>query len=446
MFEYDSDSLKSIAEAVIRRAGDLGASACAVDVSENVGLDVNVRRRRVETIEQTRDKGMGVTVYVGTRRGHASSSDFDLGALGETVAAAYEIARYTAEDPCAGLPEPDTLAVAIPDLDLFHLWDVDAERAIAIAIEAETAAFDTSPMVRNSDGASVSVGYGHFFSANSLGFAGGYEFSRHSLACSPIARRGRSMQRDDWYSAHCNPQRLADPAALGRYAAQRALSRLGARRISTRSAPVLFESPLACGLLGHFVQAVSGTSLYRKASFLVDSLGQQVFAPHIDITEDPHRRGEPGSAPFDAEGVATRKRAVVEAGAVAGYFLSTYSGRKLGMPSTGSAGGSHGLALTSRKTRPGDDLAAMLRALGTGLFVTEMMGQGVNYLTGDYSRGASGYWVENGVIAYPVEEITIAGNLREMFAAIEAVGADVIQRGNKRCGSVLIGKMAIAGT
>ena len=202
MFEYDSASLKSIAEAVIRRAEDLGASACAVDVSENVGLDVNVRRRRVETIEQTRDKGMGVTVYVGTRRGHASSSDFDLGALGETVAAAYEIARYTAEDPCAGLPDPDTLAVEIPDLDLFHLWDVDAERAIAIAIAAETAAFDVSPLVRNSDGASVSVGYGHFFSANSLGFAGGYEFSRHSLACSPIAQRGRSMQRDDWYSAH----------------------------------------------------------------------------------------------------------------------------------------------------------------------------------------------------------------------------------------------------
>ena len=446
MFQYDSESLRSIAEAVIRRAGDLGASACAVDVSENVGLDVNVRRRRVETIEQTRDKGLGVTVYVGTRRGHASSSDFDLGALGETVAAAYEIARYTAEDPCAGLPDPDTLARDVPDLDLFHPWDVDAERAIEIAIAAENAAFEVSPLVRNSDGASVSVGYGHFFSANSLGFAGGYRFSRHSLACSPIARRGRSMQRDDWYSSHCNPQRLADPEALGRYAARRALARLGARRISTRTVPVLFESPLACGLLGHFVQAVSGTALYRKSSFLVDSLGRQVFAPHIDVVEDPLRRGEPGSAPFDAEGVATRQRKVVDAGAVAGYFLSTYSGRKLGMPSTGSAGGSHGLALTSRKTRRGDDLEAMLRKLGTGLFVTELMGQGVNYLTGDYSRGASGYWVENGEIAYPVEEITIAGNLREMFAAIEAVGADVIQRGNKRCGSVLIGAMALAGT
>ncbi len=446
MFQYDAESLKEFAGAILRRAEELGATGCSVDVSEDAGLEVNVRRRRVETIEQTRDKGMGVTVYIGTRRGHASSSDFDLGALRETVSAAYEIARFTAEDPCAGLPEPETLARDPPELDLFHKWDIDAERAIAIALEAEAAAFEASPLIRNSEGASVSVGHGHFFSANSLGFSGGYRFSRHSLGCSPIAKRGRDMQRDDWYTAHCDPRRLAEPRAVGHYAAERALARLGSRRVKTRNAPVLFESPLACGLLGHLVQAISGTALYRKATFLVDSLGQEVFAPHVDIVEDPHRRGEPGSAPFDAEGVATRARTVVEAGVVQGYFLSTYSGRKLGMPSTGSAGGSHGLSLTSRHTRPGDDLDAMLRQLGTGLFVTELMGQGVNYLTGDYSRGASGYWVENGTIAYPVEEITIAGNLRDMFASIQAVGADVLLRGNKRCGSILIENMAIAGT
>jgi PmbA protein len=445
MFDYDQAQLRESAEVMLRRARTIGATGAAVDISENSGFSVNLRRGRVETIEQHRDKGIGVTVYIGHRRGHASSSDYSRQSLEETVDAAFSIARFTAEDTCAGLPDPDTLAVNPPDLDLFHPWTIDVEQAVEIARAAEAAAFATSPLIRNSEGASVTVGYGQFVSANSLGFFGGYPYSRHSIACAPIARRGRAMQRDDWYSSHCKPSRLADPERLGRYAAERALSRLGAKRLSTRRAPVLFESPLACGLLGHFVQAASGGALYRKTSFLTDSLGSAVFAPHLGVVEDPHQRGESGSAPFDGEGCTTFRRRVVDAGVLQGYFLSTYSARKLGMKTTGNAGGSHHLRFTSTRRRKTDDLPAMLRKLNTGLFITDLMGQGVNYVTGDYSRGATGFWVEGGVIQYPVEEITIAGNLRDMFRSIVAVGADEITRGSKRSGSILIESMAIAG-
>ena len=446
MFEHDQARLREMVETMLRRARELGASDAAVDVSENTGFSVNVRRGRIETIEQHRDKGIGVTVFVGKRRGHASSSDFTPRSLSETVEAAWQIARFTAEDDCAGLPDPDTVATTFPDLDLFHPWALSVDEAVSIARDAEAAAFAVSPMIRNSEGASVSVSHGHFLSANSLGFVGGYPYSRHSIACAPIARKGRQMQRDDWYSSHCDPKRLSDPVALGRYAAERALARLGAQKLSTRKVPVLFESPLACGLLGHLVQAASGGALYRKSSFLVDGLDKPLFADHLDIIEDPHLRNHPGSAPFDSEGCATHKRSVVEAGVLRGYFLSTYSARKLGMKTTGNAGGSHNLRLVSRRTRRSDSLDAMLKKMGTGLLVTELMGQGVNYVTGDYSRGASGYWVEGGRIRYPVEEITIAGNLREMFAGIVAVGADEIIRGTKRSGSVLIESMAVAGS
>jgi PmbA protein len=446
MFEYDQARLREIADAVLGFAREFGASSAAVDVSENSGLSVNVRKGRIETIEQNRDKGLGVTVYCGQRLGHASSTDFSPAALRETANAAWQIARFTAEDPCAGLPDRDALATEQPDLKVFHRWPITVDEAVDIARRTERAAFDTSPAITNSEGASVSVSHGHFVAANSLGFVGGYRYSRHSIACSPIAGRRGEMQRDDWYSSHCNPARLADPEALGRYAAERALARLGARRLGTRRVPVLFEAPLACGLLGHFVQAASGGALYRRASFLVDSLGQRLFPEHVDIVEDPHRVGESGSTPFDNEGVATHRRHVVEAGELKGYFLSTYSARKLGMKTTGNAGGSHNLSLTSRATRRGDSFEAMLRRLGTGLLVTDLMGQGVNYVTGDYSRGASGFWVEGGKIAHPVEEITIAGNLRDMFRGIAAVGADEITRGTKRTGSVLIDEMAVAGS
>jgi PmbA protein len=445
MFDYSNERLHQITAEVLQIARGLGASDAAVDASESTGLTVNVRKGKVETIEQTRDKGVGVTVYIGQRRGHASTSDFSARALHDTVDAAYQIARFTGEDDCAGLPDADTLATERPDLDLFHPWDLSVDHAIELACRIEAAAFATSPLIRNSDGASVSISHGHFVAANSQGFAGGYPYSRHSMACAPIAEHRGAMQRDDWYSASAVPARLADPEKLGRYAAERALSRLGARRLSTRKVPVLFESPLACGLLGHFVQAVSGGALYRRTSFLVDSLGKDVFAPHIDILEDPTIPAELGSSAFDSEGVATARRQVVSGGRLNGYFLSTYSARKLGMKTTGNAGGAHNLALTSRLTRQLDDLPAMLERLGTGLFVTDLMGQGVNYVTGDYSRGVGGFWVEGGKIRYPVEEITIAGNLRDMFHGIVAVGSDVIQRGGRRTGSILIDQMSVAG-
>jgi PmbA protein len=445
MFEFDTSAFDQLTDHVMAHARRIGASDCSVDVSESSGLTVNVRCGQVETIEQTRDKGLGVTVYIGKRRGHANTSDFSRQALEQTVAAAYDIARHTGEDPCAGLPDEETLAKEFPALDLFHPWDIGAEDAVRLAKRIEAAAFAASPEIRNSEGASVSVSHGQFRAANSLGFRGGYPYSRHSISCSPIAGSGDGMQRDDWYSSSCSPARLADPEAVGRYAAQRALSRLGARRLSTRKVPVLFEAPLACGLIGHFVQAASGAALYRRSSFLVDALGQDIFVPHLDIVEDPHIPAEIGSSPFDSEGVATNRRTVVRGGRLEGYFLSTYSARKLGMKTTGNAGGSHNLAMTSRLTRQLDDLPAMLKRLDTGLFVTDLMGHGVNYVTGDYSRGASGFWVSKGQIRHPVEEITIAGNLRDMFRGIAAVGSDVIQRGTKRTGSVLIESMSVAG-
>ena len=447
MFSYQPSQFEAIVDDALAQARAVGATDAAIDVSESAGLSVGVRRGRIETIEQTRDKGLGVTVYLGQRRGHASSSDFSAQAVQQAVRAAYDIARFTAEDAFAGLPEPELLfRGAPPDLDLFHPWSIDTEAAVELALRMERAAFDTSPMIRNSEGASVSVHHGQFFAANSRGFRGGHPYSRHTVGCVPIARRGRSMQRDDWFSSDRSPARLADPQRLGRYAAERALSRLGARQLATGRMPVLFEAPLACGLLGHFTQAASGGALYRRSSFLLDALGEPVFAPHVDVTEEPHLPGESGSAAFDDEGVATRRREVVAGGTLQGYFLSCYSARKLGMQTTANAGGAHNLVLSSRQTQPGDDLPAMLRKLDRGLFVTELLGQGVNYVTGDYSRGATGFWVENGQIQYPVEEITIAGNLRQMLRDVAAVGADTLVRGGKRTGSILVAEMAVAGS
>ncbi|AOY93274.1 metalloprotease PmbA [Cupriavidus sp. USMAA2-4] len=444
-FTYTPAQLSEMASDVLRVARELGATDAATEISEGGGLSVTVRKGKVETIEQNRDKVVGVTVMIGKRRGNASTSDFSPSALRATVEAAYNIARFTAEDDCAGLAEEELLEHAPRDLELFHPWALDAEEAIEIARRAEAAAFAVSPRIRNSDGASVSAQHSQFMLATSRGFMGGYPYSRHFISCAPIAGSGGAMQRDDWYSSKRSPQALAVPEEIGRYAAERALARLHARKLSTRRCPVLFEAPLAAGLLGAFVQAVSGGALYRKSTFLYDSLGKAVFAPHVQIHERPHVPGAMGSAPFDEEGVRTRARDVVRDGVVEGYFLSTYSARKLGMQTTGNAGGSHNLTLSSSLTAPGDDFAAMLAKMGTGLLVTELMGQGVNYVTGDYSRGASGYWVENGVIQYPVEEITIAGSLNDMFRQIAAVGADVLVRGTKETGSILIEQMTIAG-
>ncbi len=449
-FTYSQDQLKEIARDVLRFAREMGASDAVVEISEGQGLSVTVRKGKVETIEQNKDKGVGVTVFLGEgkaiRRGNASTSDFSAKALRDTVEAAYNIARFTAEDPAAGLPDEDMLEQAPRDLALFHPWQLSAEEAVALALRGEAAAFAVDKRITNSDGASTYAQQSHFVLANSRGFIGGYPYSRHSLSVSPIAGKGNNMQRDDWYSSDRDPRKLAEPEAIGRYAAERALSRLNARKLDTRKCPVLFEAPLAAGLLGSFVQAVSGGALYRKSTFLTDSLGTQVFGSDIQIVEDPHQPGAVGSAPFDEEGVRTQRREVVRDGVLQGYFLSTYSARKLGMQTTGNAGGSHNLSILSNRTKPSDDFPAMLKKMGTGLLVTELMGQGLNYVTGDYSRGASGYWVENGVIQYPVEEITIAGNLREMFRDIAGIGSDVLIRGTKQTGSILIGSMTVAGS
>ncbi|APR36585.1 metalloprotease PmbA [Paraburkholderia sp. SOS3] len=444
-FPHTQDELKQIASDILRHAKSLGASDAATEISEGDGLSVSVRRGEVETIEHNRDKMVGVTVFIGNKRGNASTSDFSPEALKDTVTAAYNIARFTAEDDCAGLAEDELLEKAPQDLDLYHPWNLSADEAVEIARRAEDAAFATDAQIRNSEGASVSAQHSQFVLGTSRGFLAGYPYSRHYVACAPIAGSGRNMQRDDWYTSRRSATELADPEAVGRYAAERALARIGARGLDTRKVPVLFEAPLAAGLLGAFVQATSGGALYRKTTFLVDSLGQPVFAPHVQIVEDPHVPRAMGSAPFDEEGVRTRQRSVVKDGVVEGYFLSTYSARKLGMPTTGNAGGSHNISLKSSLTQPDDDFEAMLKKLGTGLLLTELMGQGVNYVTGDYSRGASGFWVENGKIQYPVEEITVASTLQEMFRHIVAIGADTIVRGTKQTGSVLIERMTVAG-
>jgi PmbA protein len=444
-FPHTQDELKEIASDILRYAKELGGTDAATEISEGDGLSVSVRRGEVETIEHNRDKMVGVTVFIGKKRGNASTADFSREALKDTVAAAYNIARFTAEDTAAGLAEAELLEKSPQDLDLYHPWHIDAEEAVEIARRSEAAAFDVDPRIKNSEGASVSAQHSQFVLATSRGFLAGYPYSRHYIACAPIAGSGRDMQRDDWYTSRRNAADLAEPEAVGRYAAQRALSRMGARSLDTRKCRVLFEAPLAAGILGAFVQAVSGGALYRKTTFLVDCLGKPVFAPHVQVVEDPHVRGGMGSAPFDEEGVRTQRRRVVEDGVVQGYFLSTYSARKLGMQTTGNAGGSHNLSLRSSLTKPEDDFEQMLKKLGTGLLLTELMGQGVNYVTGDYSRGASGFWVENGKIQYPVEEITVASTLQEMFRHIEAIGADTVVRGTKEIGSVLIEKMTIAG-
>ncbi len=440
-FSYPFATLQQLARDVLDHAGQKGATACEVDVSEGFGQSVTVRCDEVETIEYNRDKGIGITIYSGQRKGYASTSDFSAQALRETVEAALNIARFTAADDCAGLPEKEQLAQEQLDLDLYHPWVLSVEDAIAAAQACEQAAFDASPKVSNSEGATVSTQEAQFVSANSLGFMGGYPTSRHYISCSVIAGEQDAMQRDDWYTTRRHAGELDAPAVVGRKAAERAVARLGGRRIKTSEVPVLFEAPLAAGLLGSFVHAASGGALYRKASFLVDHLGRQIFPDFINLSERPHIRRGLGSSSFDSDGVATRDREVVTGGVLNGYFLSVYSARKLGMQTTGNAGGSHNLLLASGE----HDLAALLKKMGRGLLVTEMLGHGVNYVTGDYSRGASGFWVEDGQIAYPVEEITIAGNLKDMLRGIVAVGNDVETRGSKQTGSLLLERMMVAG-
>jgi PmbA protein len=440
-FNFTPDRFRELTADVLVQARARGATAAETEVSESIGQSVTVRQGEVETIEYTRDKGLSLTVYIGQQRGHASTTDLSAQAISDTIDKALTIARFTAADDCAGLADAELLAKDAADLDLYRPWGISVERSIELAQACEAAAFAVDKRINNSEGASVGTHDAHFVYANSLGFVGGYPSSRHHISCAVIAGKDDAMQRDDWYTSARDPDGLEAADRIGRIAGERALRRLGARKIETTQAPVLYEAPLASGLLGHLVSAASGGNLYRKSSFLVDALGKPIFSPQVTIAERPHLPRGLGSTAFDEEGVATHTRNVVEAGVLKGYFLGTYSGRKLGMRSTGNAGGNHNLVL-----EPGElGFEALLRRMGRGLLVTELLGMGVNMVSGDYSRGAAGFWIEDGAIAYPVQEVTIASNLKDMFLGIDAVGNDVLVRGSRISGSVLIGQMTIAG-
>ncbi|MBW8079349.1 MAG: metalloprotease PmbA [Gallionella sp.] len=441
-FSHSSEQLRDIARDMLAYAKQRGATAASVDVSVGFGQAVTVRQGEVETIEYNRDKGLGITVYLGQQRGNASTSDFSAQAIKDAVDAALSIARYTAKDDCSGLPDEALLARDCADPDLYFPWDLSVDDAITLAQRCEQAALDTDQRVSNSEGATVNLHEALFVSANSLGFMGGFPTSRHSLSCAVIAGTDDGMERDYWYTVARDARDLLAAEQVGRVAAERSVRRLNARQIATMQVPVLFEAPIAAGLLGHFVGAVSGGSLYRKSSFLLDQKGRQIFAPHINIRDVPDIRKGLASSPFDDEGVKTRTRTIVENGVLQDYFLGSYSARKLGLRSTGNAGGNHNLILQSGEL----NFAGLLRAMSRGLLVTELLGSGVNAVTGDYSRGAAGFWVENGEIQYPVEEITIAGNLKDMYRNIVAVGTDVLVQGSKQCGSILVEGMTIAGS
>lgn len=433
--------LTALVELILAEAKTHDSTAAEAAVSFSSALSVTVRLGEVETLEHHRNRGLGVTVYYGQRKGSASTSDWQPDAVRATVRAACEIARYTEEDPYAGLADPERLATDIPDLDLDHPWPLSVPEAIELARTCEDSARACDARIRNSEGASVASGRHVMLYGNSHGFIGGYPSSRHSLSCSVLAQNDSGMQRDHWYTMARDPADLQDAVSIGRQAAERALRRLDGRRVKTQKAPVLFVPEMARGLIGHFLGAIRGGALYRKATFLLDKLGQPVFADLLHIREEPHLRKALGSAPFDAEGVRTEARNLVSGGILQGYLLDSYSARRLGMQTTGNAGGTHNLIIT-----PGaDDFAALLQRLDTGLVVTSLMGQGINAVTGDYSRGAAGFWVEGGEIQYPVEEITIAGNLQQMFMDIVAVGSDVDARGSIHCGSLLVAEMMIAG-
>ena len=437
--------LQSCVELALAEARRLGASEAEVGVSTDTGLSVTARMRDVETLEYHRDRGMGVTLYRGKCKGSASTADLSAQAIRETVAKAFSIAGFTAEDPCAGLPDADMLARDIPDLDLNHPWAIEPDAARDLAISCEAAALEFDPRISNSEGATLSSHQGLRVFGNSLGFVAGYASTMHSLSCAVIGQQNGEMQRDYWYSSVRDYRDLESAASIGATAARRTLERLGAQQLSTRVVPVLFVPELARGLIGSFLGAIRGGSQYRRASFLLDVAGKQVFPSWFNCMERPHLMKALGSAPFDSEGVATRDRQLVDQGVVTGYVLSTYSARKLGLKTTGNAGGVHNLLVQPGSVTGGHDFNALLKMMNRGLIVTELMGSGVNGVTGDYSRGAAGVWVENGQMAYPVHEITIAGNLKDMFHNMVAVGSDVDVRGGIRTGSILLESMTVAG-
>ena len=435
------ERLEQMVEDLLKEAKRQGASSADAGVSSDAGLSVTVRKGDVETIEHTRDQGLGITVYFGQRKGSASTSDFSPQAIIDTVKAACNIARYTTEDPYAGLADADLMASNVPDLDLYHPWGISVEQAIEQAIACEASALSVDPRINNSEGATVNTHNGLQVYGNSHGFVGGYPSSRHSISCAVVGQEGDSMQRDYWYSSDRIAGSLESAEAIGRKAGERTLARLGARRIGTSQVPVIFQAEMAVSLVRGLLGAIRGSSLYRKSSFLLDQLGEQLFPEFVHIHENPLLVRGPASAPFDSEGVATHPKDIIRNGVLDTYLLGSYSARKLGMQTTANAGGARNVVVDS-----GDqDLAGLMKTMGKGLLITEMMGHGLNMVTGDYSRGASGFWVENGEIQYPVEEITIAGNLRQMFQQLIAVGNDEERRGSIRTGSWLIESMMVAG-
>ena len=440
MQPHQQDS-RALIDRVLTSSRKLGADAAKADINTGRGLSVNVRMGQVETIEHQRDKGLGVTVYIGGRKGSSSTTDFSAGAVEATVNAACTIARHASRDDCAGLIDPEYLANDVPDLDLCHSWEVTPQAAIELATECENAARQVDKRLTNSDGALVATYTGSHLYGNTHGFINGWDWSSHNIDCAVIAEENGRMQRDGWHTKARDRRDLDSAESVGQEAARRTLSRLSARKLSTRTAPVIFEAPVARGLFSAFIGAISGGALYRRASFLLDRLGEKVFAPQVQVEEQPHLPRELGSAPFDDDGMATRRKYLVRDGVLESYVLSAYSARKLSMTPTGNAGGVHNLVVQTSA----QDLDALLRQMDTGLLITDMIGFGVNQVTGDYSRGASGFWVERGEIQYPVEEITVAANLKDMFQNIVSIGNDVDRRGNVKTGSVLIENMTIAG-
>jgi len=439
-FTYSQDDIKEMSADVLKTAKALGASQAEAELSLSLGQSVSVRKGETENIEYNRDKGMSVTVYFGKQKGHASTSDLSASALKDTVAAACNIAKYTAKDAFCGLADANLMATHFPDLDLYHPWVLSVDEALAIAKECEAAALAVDARISNTEGASVSTGTGFFAYANSHGFVGGYPTSRHGISCSVIAEENDNMQRDYWYSTARSHDDLMSASAIGKKAGERTIRRLNTRKIKTCQVPVLFEASLASGLISSLISAISGGNLYRKSSFLLDSLGKEIASPLLNIFEDPFLTKGLASSAFDSEGVATQQRHLVKDGILQGYVLSSYSARKLGMATTGNAGGNHNLIIQSGE----HDFDGLLKLMGTGLVVTELLGHGMNMVTGDYSRGAAGFWVENGVIIHAVDEITIASNMAEMLKMMVAIGNDVLIQGSKQVGSILIERMTVA--
>ncbi len=437
---YSKEKLEELVQSCLVEAKQQGASSAEASINIEHGLSVTARLGEVETLEHHNDRGLGVTIYMGQKKGNASTTNFEPSAIKDAVTAACKIAKFTEEDECAGLADADLMASNLQDLDLDHPWGVSPEEALDIAIECENTARDVD-QISNSEGASLTTSRGTTIYANTHEFVGSYTTTRHNLSCVVVAEQDGNMQRDYWFATARDSKNLESAVSIGKKAAERTVSRLGARKISTQTTPVIFEANMARSLLSHFVSAVSGGSLYRKASFLIDHLDQQVFSDSITLTEDPFIKGGFGSSAFDMEGVATKTRTLVENGVLNGYVLSSYSARKLGMQTTGNAGGVHNLSLKAGEK----DLDQLVKQMQKGLLITELIGHGVNAVTGDYSRGAVGYWVEEGEIQYPVEEITIAGNLKDMYKKIVAIGNDVDRRSNIVTPSLLIDDMMIAG-